>query len=537
MSTLQENIEAFNASDAIMVYKLLVNKEVPVSDDLKQSLLELVCFYNEGSPLPFDLFEERAADAAKKRLRDAKAEEWIDSCFADQLFQSIEPKTPAAYNTMIRALYKFNKPQRAEELFNEAEKNGISLDCATYNACIRNIDKKETTAEGRWDEILAKLKEMNGKNIRPNIHTLNAILQAIKSGGYIHQIREHTLSVLAEFKRLNIDPSLETYSHLLAIFHGKNAPPSSMISNILDELESRKDLIPQSVADFTFFYKAMEACRYRIKNSASYARRIDNIITKSDNIKLIGHSVAEQLYYRHFLCTILHNEPFSDFIELYDQLVPETYALEPSVVEDIFSTINMIGAIQYIPKFWSDMIVCGISNRGEMNDTLLRLMTQNQPIADVSEHGGLVDRFADISWAIYLDLVAEHHSAARREQLLPAGHLANIVILQLRADRFDNAKTIVEACLEQRKDKKIIGSLTDDAISLFINACITNKQPKIAIQLISYAIENGVCDCPQLARKLVESMTLDPTDIRRITDLVGRDVLKPAKKSESSKTN
>lgn len=523
LNTLQKSIDSVNVVDAIIVYKLLVNKKITVPEQLKQSLLELASFYNQNDPLPIDMFEERSAAAVKKRLRDAKAEEWTQNCFADELFNSIEPKTPEAYNTMIRALYKFNNAQRADELFDDAKKNGIKLDCGTYNAYIANIGKKETTSETRLEQTKTTLKEMDKENIKPNVHTLNAVLIAIKSGGYV---RPYALSLLAEFKRLNVEPSLETYFHLLTIFHGKNSPPSLMIDAILTEIEKKEELVVQGVDDLKFFYKAMETCRYTIKNSASYARRIDNIITRANNIILIGHTKTEQLYYRLFLSTILTYEPFDEFMKLYDQLVPETYSLEPSIVEDIFSTVNIIGAIQHIPKFWTDMTTCGLTNRSEMNDTLLRLMTQNQPIADINEHQGLSEQFADIAWSIYCNLISQHHSNARRDQLVPATQLANIIVLLVRADRFENAKTIIDSCLESRKDKKIIGTLSEDALSIFINSCILNKQPKIAIQVISYSIENGVGDSAQYAKKLVESMTLDPDDIRRISGLVGRDVLK-----------
>lgn len=526
LKCLEEAVDSLNVSDAMLIYRLLIAKKVEIPNDLKQNILELVCFYNHNDPIPFDMFEERSTKEMLKRSRDAKPDVWSENCFADQLFQSMEPKTTATYNTMIRALYKYNNRDRAEELFNEASKNGIEFDLTTYNAFIRNINKPGVTAEMRWEQIKTTLTEMNKKQIKPNVHTLNAILGTIKAGGNINSIQDYTVQALAEFKALDIEPSLETYTHILDIFHGKQSPPSNVINQIVERIEKNPDLVAKSVDDLSFFYKAMIICRFRLKSSAALARRIDNIVTHSDNIKLLGDAQQEQFYHRYFLTTILHNEPFPDFIQTYDQLVPETYALEPSVADDIFSTINITGAIQYIPKFWTDMVISGISRRSQINDTLLTLMTTNQPVDGVKEHEDLVDQYADIGWSIYQNEVNEQFARARKEELIPATRLANIILLLLRAKRHGDAKTIASSCLEQVKEKRIIGCLTDEALSAFIDSCIEHTEPRIAIQCVAYSVENGVGDAIQFGRKIIQSFTLEPYEIKRITDLVGQDVLK-----------
>lgn len=517
--------------DAILIYRLLTAKDVPVPDELKQNILELVCFYNHKDPIPFDMFEARSTAEANKRSRDAKPDVWAENSFADQLFQSIEPKTAAAYNTMIRGLYKFGSRERAEELYNEANEKEIPLDLATYNSFIRNINKPGVTADMRWEQIKNTLGDINKRQLKPNVHTLNAILATIKAGGNIHSIIEYAVQTMAEFKVLNVEPSLETYAHLLDIFHGKQSPPSNVLYQIVERIEKNPNLVAQSPDDLTFFYKAMVVCRFRLKNSASIARRIDNIVTHSDNIKFLGDAQQEQFYYRYFITTILHNETFAEFIRTYDQLVPETYSLEPSVADDIFSTINITVAIQHVPKFWTDMVISGISKRSQLNDSILTLMTSNQPVADVKEHEGLGEQFAEIAWTIYQNAVNDQFASARKEELIPAARLANIVILLLRANQHQNARTIVESCLEQSKDKRIIGCLTDESLSAFIDSCVVNKEPRIAIQCVAYSIENGIGDAVQFGRKIIESFTLETNEIKRITDLVGQDVLKSAKKS------
>ena len=523
---LEEAVNTLNVSDAMLIYRLLISKNITVPDDLKQNLLELVSFYNHADPLPFEMFEARAAKEAAIREGKTHAEVWEENCLADQLFQSIEPKTAAAYNTIIRALFKYNNLERAEEMFNEAKQNNIAIYLETYNAVIRNSNKPGVTADMRWEHVKTTLKELNEKRIKPNINTLNAILFTLKSGGNINSIQEYASRTLAEFERLNIEPALETYAHILDIFHAKFAPPSNIIDQIIERLEKSPDLKVQCLDDTSFFYKAMIVCRFRLKNGSALARRIDNIVTHSDNVKFLGDDKQEQLYHRCLLSCILHNEPFPDFIRAYDQLVPETYCLEPKLIDEIFSTINMNGAIQYLPKFWSDMIISGITKNSKINEILLSLMIEIQPMADIREHENLNEQFAEIAWTIYQDEMNEQFVKAHREHLIQATRLAQIVILLLRSNRYGDAKSIVSSCIDQEKDKKIIGCLTDQALSAFIDSCILNKDPRIAIDCVAYCVENGIGDAIQFGRKIVQSFTLEPHQIKRITDLVGQDVMK-----------
>lgn len=523
---LAQAVNTLNVSDAMLIYRLLIAKKLPISDDLKQNLLELVCFYNHNDPLPFDMYEARSAKEVTKRSRNAEAEVWEENCLADQVFQNIEPKTAAAYNTMIRALYKYNSLDRAEELFNEAKQNGIEIDLDTYNVFIRNSNRPGVTADMRWEQIKATLKELNEKQIKPNVHTLNAILLTLKSGGNINTTQEFTIHTMAEFERLNIEPALETYAHLLDIFHAKFALPCNIIDQIVERIEKSPDLKAQCINDTLFFYKAMVVCRFRLKNGSAIARRIDAIVTQSDNVKFLGDAQQEQLYHRSFLSTILHNEPLAEFIRIYEQLVPETYCLEPKMLDDIFSVINMNGAIQHLPKFWTDMVISGISRNAKLNEILLTLMVENQPVDGIREHEGLTEQFAEIAWTIYQDEMNQQFAKSQREELVPAKRLAHIIVLLLRAKRHGEARMIVQSCVDQQKDKRIVGCITDRALSGFIDSCILNKEPRLAIDCVAYSVENGVGDAMQFGRKIVQSFTLEPHQNKRIIDLVGQDVMK-----------
>lgn len=525
LNCLEKAVDSLNVFDAMSIYRLLTAKNETIPDNLKQNLFELACFYNHKDPLPFEMFEERGSVEKDKRERDAMPETWIENSFADQFFESLDPKTSTAYNTMIRALFKYNNNKRAEQLFNEANEKEIPLDLATYNVFIRNLNKTGASTEMRWKQIKATLKSINDRQIKPNVHTLNAILFTLK-GGHFFDTRKYAAQAIAEFQSLDIEPSLETYVHLLDIFHGKQSPPSGVIYQIVERLEKNPELKAQSPDDLLFFFKMMVVCRHRLNNGSPIARRIDNIVTHSDNIKFLGDSKQESVYYRIFLDTILHNESFADFIRTYDELVPETYSLDEYLAREILATININGTIQYVPKFWTDMVIAGLTRRKPIEKLVLTLMSINIPVAGVAEYDGLGEKFAEIAWCIYQNMINEQLQIQANYEMIPAEDLSSIIVLLLRAGRHNDAKTIVESCIEQGKSKQILGCLTAEATDAFINSCIENKNPRIATQCLTYSVENGIGNAIENGRKIIESFTLESHEIKRITDLVGPEALK-----------
>lgn len=72
---LRNVIDKVQVSDAILVYKLLVEKNGKVSDDLRQDLLELICFYNEEDTLDAEFIEERWFTQSS-RGRERKGKTW-----------------------------------------------------------------------------------------------------------------------------------------------------------------------------------------------------------------------------------------------------------------------------------------------------------------------------------------------------------------------------------------------------------------------------------------------------------------------------
>lgn len=75
---LKNTIEKELVSDAILVYKLLRDKNVEIGEADRQDLLELVCFFNEEDALDEELIEERwFKQSGKARERQRKTWKWV----------------------------------------------------------------------------------------------------------------------------------------------------------------------------------------------------------------------------------------------------------------------------------------------------------------------------------------------------------------------------------------------------------------------------------------------------------------------------
>lgn len=84
---LKNTIKKELVSDAILVYKLLRDKDVEISAEDKQELLELVSFYNEQDALNEELIEERwFKQTGKIRERQRKTWKWVAKKFAFTAF-------------------------------------------------------------------------------------------------------------------------------------------------------------------------------------------------------------------------------------------------------------------------------------------------------------------------------------------------------------------------------------------------------------------------------------------------------------------
>lgn len=90
--------------------------------------------------------------------------------------------------------------------------------------------------------------------------------------------------------------------------------------------------------------------------------------------------------------------PLEEFMEqVYNKYVPNIYVPEPSVMSEVIKHVDLNGAIEHVPRLWSDMIIFDHSSRQNLVEAILNVMINNEP-----EQGSeFTERFAYIAWDIH----------------------------------------------------------------------------------------------------------------------------------------
>ena len=97
------------------------------------------------------------------------------------------------------------------------------------------------SSESRWQYIEDILNSMKSNEIKPNLRTMNSILEVITRLGTARFAQNLAKKTLVEMtNKLGIRPSLATYYHLLNIFYKERGPSNSVLYEIIDRIEDQE---------------------------------------------------------------------------------------------------------------------------------------------------------------------------------------------------------------------------------------------------------------------------------------------------------
>ncbi|XP_067630375.1 small ribosomal subunit protein mS39 [Eurosta solidaginis] len=512
--TLQHLIIHSQVTDAMVAYNLMKQKSVEVSHELKQKLLELICFYNNEEPLPEELIEERWFKAnADARERNRKL--WKDGELAEQLFGELQPKTAKSYAALIRGMAKYFQAERAYALLQEATEKQFELDVPTFNAIIGVSNFLKESADERWQLCRDLLQQMGEQKLKPNVGTLNAVLQVISTFSNFKFARSSSLKVLAEFKQLGIETSLGTYYYLIIIFCRERGPVSHILVDILHELEGR-EFSMQHPKDIFFFATAMDICRNHLHDK-SIAKKVDKLLHTGNNYDLIGDSYKEAVYYRHYFGLLCETEPIDEFMKIYDLLVPNVYIPEPGIMEEVLKTVETHGAVELMPRFWSDMVVFDHTNRESLITRTLQILIDNPCKKELTAHQSLPEQVGQIALDIYEKFSDPDNRRARFVQFT-GKIIGDILVLLVRAGNFSKANEVFSYI--DKNQHRIPGTPSEKSLLEYIDACVENKAPSQALFCLQYAVENHM-DSQLMAERINAGFTLNEVHLAKLKSLVG----------------
>lgn len=508
---LKDCIKNIEVSDAITVYKLLKKQNIEIESDLMQDLLELLCFFNSSDTMSEEFIEERWFKQNVKG-NERRRKTWKDGDFAEEIFITLKEPNAAAYSAIIQGMTKYFQIEKAAQLFEEAKQKGLILSTGTYNSMIEAGNLLKENYDMRWAYIVELLTEMHQKKIKPNLGTLNAVLHCLSSMGSKFSI-EMAYKALSEFKNLKIEPSLASWHYILRIFCRDNGPVSTILVDIMNEIEYKEHQI-RDLRDVNFFVTAMSICRYHL-NDLNLARRVDDLLHYGNNYDLIGDSYKESVYYRHYFILALTSEPIQVFMnEMYDKLVPHIYIPEMSVIEEILKQIEIYGAVEYIPKMWSDMVIFDSTRNEAMLTTILNIMVSNK----TKNNPELTKKFAIVAEDIYEKVTNQNEN--RRSLTVTGEMLGNIMQLLLRNDSFDKAWNLFTNL--DKNHQSIVGTPKPEAILSLVDACVANKLPSKALTVIQYISDYGYEGLDKVAKDVQIKMTLDEKFLEKLEKIVGQ---------------
>lgn len=108
---------------------------------------------------------------------------------------------------------------------------------------------------------------------------------------------------------------------------------------------------------------------------------------------------------RHYFILLVTYLPLEEFMaEVYEKLVPNIYVPEPGVMAEVLKQVDLNGAVEYVPKLWSDMTIFDHTGRENLVEAILNIMVNNGSDTD----SNLKERFSFIAWDIYTKIINQN---------------------------------------------------------------------------------------------------------------------------------
>ncbi|XP_042225053.1 protein PTCD3 homolog, mitochondrial-like isoform X2 [Homarus americanus] len=511
--TLHDLIQKCSVSDAITVYHICKSKAVELSDKVRQELLELVSYYNCEDPLDKDWVEERWYRQGVLTVRKT----WKDNGLAEELFESLSNRGPAAYSALIRGMAQYLQVDRAWQLYQECREKDIPLDAHTYNSLIRVASYLRDAFELRWQLVKELLTTMAESGIDPNLGTLNSTLEALGQVASWRQARQISLQVLAEFNSLGIQPSLASYYYLLTIHCRERGPISHILIDILDHIEG-KEFSVEDPKDTFFFVTAMGISRNHVQ-SLDVARRVDDLLHTGSNYDLIGDSYKESIYYRHYFGLACSSLTIDDFMLLYQELVPHIYTPEPGVMGEVLRSVGVQEAFEYLPQLWSDMIVFDHTNQERLVTLVLSALSKYRPSQEQEQ---LTRQLADIAWDIWTRVQGQDET--RRQKVSWTGQMIGDLITTLvYCGEYGKASEVMKEA--NTNAHNVLGAIPITSLHTLNEVAVDKKDADIAVSIVIYALDAGHQEAGEMAKQLQSKLTLSTQNRAKLSSVFGSELL------------
>uniref|UniRef100_A0A9J8CW91 Small ribosomal subunit protein mS39 n=1 Tax=Cyprinus carpio carpio TaxID=630221 RepID=A0A9J8CW91_CYPCA len=425
-AALIERIQMRKVKAAVDLYDQLQQAGTPVSLDVTNQLLDLICFYGDCDPAQENVPEQRNEETVgqENTLSHNKRSPCLVFSFrennnAERIFALLSEPNTHSYSALIRGMVKYGAYSKAFSTYTDLLNNQLKADVSTFNALITAAPEVKEKYNEKWELIVDLLKQMAEQKVKPNLLTLNAVLKALRRCGTVG--KSQAFPVISEMRALSIDPSLASYNHLLSIFYKPGAPfqgQTDILQEVMNEV-SGKSFTPQDPDD-----------------GICLLLQVHELLGVGENWRLLGNDFQQNIYHARFFSLLCMMENIDVVLKWYRDLVPSVYYPSSNVMRDLLQVLDTDNRLDLIPQIWKDLKQLGHGNRQTLVEELLTLMAREKQNQEVQE------TFAECA----LDIKKMYDTGDRGKVMMSwtAGSLSDLVSVLLAAQRRQDAWEILK---------------------------------------------------------------------------------------------
>uniref|UniRef100_A0A671NSJ1 Small ribosomal subunit protein mS39 n=1 Tax=Sinocyclocheilus anshuiensis TaxID=1608454 RepID=A0A671NSJ1_9TELE len=333
-AALIERIHMRKVKAAVDLYDQLQQAGTPVSLDVTNQLLDLICFYGDSDPAQENVPEQRNEETV------GKVQHRVENNNAERIFALLSEPNTHSYSALIRGMVKYGAYSKAFSTYTDLLNNRLKADVNTFNALITAAPEVKEKYNEKW-ELIVELAE---QKIKPNLLTLNGVLKALRRCGTLG--KSQAFPVLSEMKALSIDPSLASYNHLLGIFYKPGAPflgQTDILQEVMNEV-SGKSFTPQDPDD--------GICLLLQRCLLTKAYSVHELLGVGENWRLLGNDLQQNIYYARFFSLLCMMENIDVMLKWYRDLVPSVYYPSSNIMRDLLQALDTDNRLDLIPQIW-----------------------------------------------------------------------------------------------------------------------------------------------------------------------------------------
>lgn len=507
--------------DALHVYKLL---DYNVSNDTKQILLELLCFYNN---------EINTQNSCLEKWFAAKQDKYVWQYMSEinELFEFLKTQdsstAAAAYNTMICGLAKYSRINEAWLLYYECKEKDIPLNITTFNYLLMRIPELfGYKSELQMKHLFDILNTINKKRIKPNVRTLNTALKVIKSSQPTND-EDIVKRLLMDFKRMNIKFSLASYYYIMLIFTEENKNAHANFVDILFSIENESFSIQDPMDDKFFKHAMYLASTYMDREAGDM---IHKLLLTGDNYKFISSAATENVYYVSYISLMLSTSTLDEFFEFYEKLVPNIYVPTKRTFLDIVEHLKHHSSailMKYLPRLWSDINTVCIA------DLPLKLKVLSLMKMDVLPAASpLKTIFMDAAWDCWKAIQNEIKTKQETYTPLENSTTACIATMLLHGGRIKESIEVLTYTIE--KSDLFLPTMNEKQVNELFESYISEKCILGAFLILKYSVNSGFPHIVKMATELHNLPQLTDAYRKELINLVGAEALNS---SDTEKSN